>query len=194
MLRWGRGLKGLIWTWGLTCLLLWIAPACGNSSPSNSQISNLRDFVREHLEELNEILSPLMSQEREKEVPEALLKYYSDQADQGHPLVFGVSVLNKDGILVAGRYPHPDRPEGFPETVVGTNYSQYHGVSQVLRDRRLYQAVYYVNDGGRLFIVCGPLAEADIAVGVACLGFSGQNLRKDFGISEHEFQEMDFNH
>jgi len=112
-------------------------------------------------------------------------KIISEDEKKGRPIRFGIGILDKSGIAVAGRY------------VVGTfrkdDFSRYQFVRKVFRQKKIIQDRLYFQDRSELWIVCVPLVAEKNVIGAVVLGFNPAELKKDYGLNAEQFLALDLN-
>ena len=108
------------------------------------------------------------------------------EADKkGRPICFGIGVLDRNGIAVAGGY--------IIGAFKGEDYSKYEFVKKAFKKKRIIQNRVYFQDCSELFMVCAPLVRQKKVVGAIILGFNPTQVKKDYGLSTDQFLALDFN-
>jgi hypothetical protein len=112
-------------------------------------------------------------------------KTVSDAEKQGKPIRFGIGVLDRNGVAVAGRY------------VVGTfkkdDFSRYQFVEKAFKQKKIIQDRLYFQDHSELWIVCVPLIQQKDIVGAIVLGFNPAEVERDYGLNTKQFLALDLN-
>lgn len=123
-----------------------------------------------------------------KGVEAALNKIYEDGEKSGQPLNYGLGVLDKNGVMLAGRYP------GKPDWSFSLqNYSKYKVITQALKERKVIQTKLFMQNEPVLYVICVPLLREKKVEGLLIVGFSSSQMKEKLGISEEEFMTMNFN-
>jgi hypothetical protein len=112
-------------------------------------------------------------------------KTVSDAEKQGKPIWFGIGVLDRNGVAVAGRY------------VVGTfrkdDFSGYQFVKKAFKKKKIIQDRLYYQDQSELWIVCVPLIQKKDIVGAIVLGFNPAEVKKDYDLNVKQFLNLNLN-
>ncbi len=116
----------------------------------------------------------------------ALDKIVSDAEKKGKPIHFGIGVLDREGLAVAGRY------------VIGTfkkeeNFSRYQYVTKSFKRKKIVLDRLFFQDQSELLIVCVPLVRQKEVIGALVLGFDPSAIKKDYGLTTEQFMAIDLN-
>lgn len=141
--------------------------------------------VKSAIKTLSPLLLDPVSRNNISDIQTTIDKTVSDAEKQGKPIRFGIGVLDRDGVAVAGRY------------VVGTfrkdNFSGYQFVEKAFGQKKIVQDRLYFQDHSELWIVCVPLIQQKEVVGAMVLGFNPTEVKKDYGLNTKQFLALDLN-
>lgn len=123
---------------------------------------------------------------------QGLVKLFKVAAERGKPLMYGVVVLTDQGRVLAARTPEAWRSEGVAREKDGLDYSRYDGLRKLLDDHQAGSFVFYGPEG-KLYVVCRSMKHGGNKGGGLCVGFPAELITKKLGISEKDFEALDFN-
>jgi hypothetical protein len=152
--------------------------ACANQS-----ISSFTEKVKSAIKVLSVSLMDPVSNNNIGEIQTKIGKIISDAEKEGKPIRFGIGVLDRNGVAVAGRY------------VVGTfrkdDFSSYQFVEKAFKQKKIIQDRLYFQDRSELWIVCVPLVQKKNVLGAVVLGFNPTEVIKDYGLNTKQFLALD---
>jgi hypothetical protein len=147
--------------------------------------SAFREKVKSAVKTLAPLLLNPVSRNNIGDIQATIDKTGSDAEKQGKPFRFGIGVLDRNGVVVAGRY------------VIGTfkkdDFSAYQFVQKAFKQKRIIQDRLYFQDHSELWIVCVPLIQQKDIVGAIVLGFNPTEVEKDYGLNAKQFLALDLN-
>lgn len=178
---------------GLLCLagLLALA-ACSGGEPANPKAAGFVKTVKADMDRAEKYLAPPYDQKNHEALEQGLAKLFKEAARQGKPLDYAVVVLSDQGQALAGRTPAPGHPEGLPRKEDGLDYSRYDKVQELIKNRGAGSFVLYAPEG-KLYVVCRPVKHGGPRSGGLCVAFVANTIEKDLGLTQEEFQALDFN-
>jgi len=97
---------------------------------------------------------------------------------------FRIGILNKTGETLTV-FPYKEEALG--------NFSSYEAVAQTLKDRRINQQRLFLQNGAQIYVICVPLLKDENLVGIMVLSLSVEEAKKRWGLTEQDFQGIDFN-
>ena len=154
--------------------------ACANQS-----ISSFKENVKSAIRTLSVSLMDAVSKNNTGDIQIKIDRIVSDAEKEGKPIQFGIGVLDRNGVAVAGKY------------VVGTfkkdDFSRYQFVKKAFKKKKIIQDRLYFQDHSELWIVCVPLAQQKGIVGAIVLGFDPTEVNKDYGLNIKQFLALDLN-
>ncbi len=109
----------------------------------------------------------------------------SDADREGKPIRFGIGVLDKNGVIVAGRYVGGIFKE--------EDFSKYQFVKKAFKKKKIVQERLYFQDHSELLMICVPLIQQKKVIGAVLLGFNPMQVKKDYDLSTEQFLTLDFN-
>jgi hypothetical protein len=168
----------------LLSLTLALGPGCQEPEPPPSP--EAVKFQKKIQAVINRIAPPLIEPVAEKDmraVQKELVKTFSLCAEQCEGIFYNVFILNKNGVLTAV-YP--------PAEVQRFQFSNYKAVQKAFTEKKPNQTILYQPDGTATYIICVPLIQKSQVVGILALGFEGENVRQERGVSQEEFLHLKF--
>eukprot|EP01022_Parablepharisma_sp_SALTPOND_P022732 TRINITY_DN46343_c0_g2_i1.p1 TRINITY_DN46343_c0_g2~~TRINITY_DN46343_c0_g2_i1.p1 ORF type:complete len:418 (+),score=103.69 TRINITY_DN46343_c0_g2_i1:207-1460(+) len=175
---------------GLLCLAGLVA--CSAQDPVSPKAAKFKKMIRDDLNRAEGHLPPPYDEANRKTLEQGLLRLFQEAAQRGQPLMYGVAVLTDQGRVLAARAPDPGHPEGIPREKDGLDYSRYDGVRKLLDNHQAGSFVFYGPEG-KLYAVCRPIKHSENKGGGLCVAFPAELITKKLGISEKDFQSLDFN-
>jgi hypothetical protein len=97
---------------------------------------------------------------------------------------FRIGILDKNGDTLTV-YP-------FKAESVG-NFSSYEVVVQTLKNHKINQQRFFLQDGSQMYIICVPLLQGENLVGIMALSLNAEDAKNRWGLNEKEFLAIDFN-
>lgn len=168
----------------LTCLLL-AGTGCGPGEPQLSEAA--KNFKKEVLERFASLAPPMVQPAANRNV-EAMTKVLAagfEKAEKsGRPLPFRAVILDPQGFMLA-YYPLDVRP--------AIRFSDYQGVKEVIKKRRISSGVLYFADGSQAYIVLAPLLLNENLVGMICLAIKADAAQEKWHLTRKDFQDINFN-
>jgi hypothetical protein len=160
-------------------------PACKPSiAPSRAAVAFKKE-VRDNIEKLSPPFAEALLKGNPKAVEAALTRACIEAEEQGKPFSCGIAILDKNGISVTSTSPRkPSR---------GIDYSHYESVTKSLREKRIVHARLFLQDGTKIYAVSSPLVKDGRLVGLLVLGYFSTEVQRNWGLTEAEFLELDFN-
>jgi hypothetical protein len=116
----------------------------------------------------------------------AALDQISSEAEKDRKLLrFGIGILDRNKIAIAGKY------------IVGTfqeqDFSKYKYAINAFKQKKIIQDRLYFQDRSELWIVCAPLVLEGQVVGALVLGFDPKDAEKKYRLTTDQFLALDFN-
>ncbi len=172
-----------VWVFWLVLMdfsTLFTQEACANQS-----ISSFKENVKGAIRTLSASLMDAVSNNNTGDMQIKIDRIVSDAEKEGKPIQFGIGVLDRNGVAVAGKY------------VVGTfkkdDFSRYEFVKKAFKKKKIIQDRLYFQDHSELWIVCVPLVQRKGIVGAIVLGFNPTEVNKDYGLNAKQFLALDLN-
>jgi hypothetical protein len=173
---------GVLTVW-FVFLQMWILTtreACAKQSASA-----FREKVKSAIKTLSPLLLDPVSRNNIGDIQATIDQTISDAEKEGNPIRFGIGVLDRNGVAVAGKY------------VVGTfkkdDFSRYQFVKKAFKKKKIIQDRLYFQDYSELWIVCVPLVRQKDVVGAIVLGFNPTEVKKDYGLNVKQFLGLNLN-
>jgi hypothetical protein len=162
------------------CLLLY---GCGARQPVMSEAA--RFFKKEALDTIKR-LSPaftdILAQNNPGTAQPAIDKLISDAGRGGNPKKFKITVLDRNGIKIAG---------GFRSANEDMNFSSYAAAKKILQQGETASDVLYLQ-GAQVFIIGAPLVRDGTTVGALVLAVLATDLKDKWQVTEEEFKAISF--
>jgi hypothetical protein len=166
-------------------ILIQLTPLVTQEACANQSISFFREMVKSAIKMLSVSLMDSVVKNNTGDIQTKIDKMISDAEKEGKPIQFGIGILDRTGVAVAGRY------------VVGTfrkdDFSRYQFVKKAFKQKKVIQDRLYFQDHSELWIVCVPLVQQRGIVGAIVLGFNPTEVDKDYGLNVKQFLALDLN-
>ncbi len=181
----------MAWTagrWSLLCIplvfLLYFLACKPAPAPSSAAVSFKKE-VRDHIEKLSPLFADSLHKGDLRAVESVLTQACIEAEERGKPFSCGIAVLDKNGVSITSTSPRkPSR---------GIDYSHYESITRSLREKRIVHTRLFLQDGTRIFAVSAPLMKEGRLVGLLVLGYFSTEVQRNWGLTEEEFLEIDFN-
>ena len=152
---------------------------------ASQSVSSFKEEVKIAIKTLSVSLMDPVSKNNIGDIRATIDKIISDAEKEGKPIRFGIGILDRNGVAVAGNY------------VVGTfrkdDFSRYQFVKKAFKKKKIIQERLYLQDHSELWAVCVPLVQQKNVVGAIVLGFDQTQVKKDYDLSAEQFLALDFN-
>ncbi len=158
---------------------------CGPKEPPLSEAA--QNFKSKILEELTILAPPLVQPAAKKDVKamnKTLAAGFEKAKTSGGPLPFRVVVLDPKGFLLT-YYPLEDKP--------ASRFSDYRGVKEVIKTRRISSGVLYFADGSQAYLILAPLLSHGDLVGMMGFTLKADVVKEKWNVSGKDFQDINFN-
>ena len=152
---------------------------------ASESVSSFKERVKIAIKTLSASLTDCVSKNDIDAIQAMLEKVISDAENAGQPIRFGIGILDRDGVTVAGRY--------IIGTFKGDDFSKYKFVKNVFKHRKIVQDRLYFQDRSELLIVCAPLVRGKNVVGAIVLRFNPTKVKEDYGLNTEQFLALDLN-
>lgn|GEM_PF-1405858 len=178
------------------CLVLGLAWAvglgCGSEQkPVSKKAAEFRTRAMSLLGSAKKRLGPLVTQDKQDQLSQAMRELYKDSVANNQALPCGVGVIDGNGKALMGAFPDPKAEGGLMVVAGGKDYSQYDKVKQAIKARGNAHFTLYTSDGA-VYMICSPLGENG-RFGAICLAFFEGTLRDELGVSNEDFASLNFN-
>jgi hypothetical protein len=97
---------------------------------------------------------------------------------------FRIGILDKTGDTLTV---YPFKQEAM------ANFSKYEVVVQTLKNKKINQQRFFLQDGAQIYIICVPLSREKELVGIMALSLSAEDAKSRYGLTEADFLAIDFN-
>lgn len=144
-------------------------------------------FKKEIKECIDRLATPLISPLTSKNIPainETLSRVEPQVIKLCRMCPFRIGVLDQDGDTLAT---YPLKKD------MGLNFSGYDLVAQTMKNRKISQQRFFLQDGSEIYIICAPLTREGEVVGLLAIGLSAAEAKARWGLTQKEFLSLDFN-
>ena len=159
-------------------------PSIGGTSAKPSAQA-FKEEVKGMIKKLSLSLIDPLSKNEGKVLQEALNNVVSEAEREGKPIRFGIGVLDREGLAIAGRY------------IVGAfkeeDFSRYNFLTKAFKQKKIILDRLFFQDQSELLIVCVPLVQKRVVIGALVLGFGPSDVRRDYGLTTEQFMAINFN-
>ncbi len=175
-------LLGMLILW---FVLLGFSPFVTEVTDASQSVSSFKEEAKRAIKTLTACLMDPVSKKNISDIQAGMDKIISDAEKEGKPICFGIGILDKNAVTVAGRY------------VVGIfreeDFSKYDFVKKAFKKKKIVQERLYFQDHSELLIICVPLVQQKKIIGAIVLGFNPTEVKKDYGLNIEQFLALDFN-
>jgi hypothetical protein len=168
--------------WIIICLIF-----CGCQSQEPALSPAARAFKSEIKECIDRLSGPLIGPITNKDlkaINETLATVEPQVVKLCRMCPFRIGALDRDGDTLA-TYPM--------KTDTGFNFSGYELVAQTIKNRKISQQRFFLQDGSEIYIICAPLLDKEELVGLLAINLSAEEAKARWGLSQKEFLALDFN-
>jgi hypothetical protein len=166
-------------------LLLMVFGGCqAKEPPLSPAAASFKKEVRDYLQRLSRELAAPLAKGDLPAINEVLDRVEPEAVKLCRMCPFHLGVLNKNGETLTV---HP-----FKADALG-NFSNYEVVVKTLKDQKINQQRFFLQDGSQIYIVCDPILQGDQLLGILALGVSAQEAKQRWGLTEQEFMTINFN-
>jgi hypothetical protein len=156
-----------------------------SGTSGNPSAQAFKEEVKGTINQLSLSLIDPLSKNDGKVLQSALNNVFSEAEKKGKPIRFGIGILDREGLAIAGRY------------VVGTfkeeDFSRYHFLTKAFKQKKIMLDRLFFQDQSELLIVCVPLVQKRVVIGALVLGFGPSDVRRDYGLTTEQFMALNFN-
>lgn len=146
----------------------------------------LKDEVRATFRKLSVSLIEPLSKNDIDTIETTVNETFLEADKEGKPIHFGIGVLDRNGMAVAGGY--------IVGAFKGQDFSKYDFVKKVLKKKKkIVQDRLYFQDHSELLVICAPLVRQKKIIGAIVLGFNPTQVKNDYGLGVKQFLAVDFN-
>lgn len=164
---------------------------------ANQSVSSFKEEARSAINHLSFCLIEPLSKNHIHTIEAIVNETFLEADKKGRPIRFGIGVLDRNGIAVAGGY--------ITGAFKGEDFSKYDFVKKAFKKRKIIQNRLYFQDRSELLIICAPLVQQKKIIGASVplvhpkkiigaivLGFDPTQLQRDYGLSAEQFLALNF--
>ncbi len=171
-------------------LTLWFAllgfPTFANEVTGAGQsVSSFKEEAKSTIKTLSSSLIEPLSKNDIHTIQTTVNEIFLEADKKGSPIRFGIGILDRNGIAVAGGY--------IIGAFKGEDFSKYDFVKKAFKKRKIIQNRLYFQDRSELLIICAPLVQQKKVMGALVLGFDPTQLQKDYSLTAEQFLALNFN-
>jgi len=159
--------------------------ACQPAHPPSNAALAFKKEVRDNIEKLSPLFADALQKRNQKQVETALMRACAEAEQTGKPFSCGVAILDKNGISITSTSPR--------KSSQGIDYSHYESITKSLREKRVVHTRLFLQDGTKIFAISSPLVKDGKLLGLLVLGYFSTEVQSNWGLTEAEFLEMNFN-
>jgi hypothetical protein len=176
--------SGLFLLRSFLILFLFLSACQPAHFPSNAAVAFKKE-VRDNIEKLSPLFANALLEKNQKQVETVLMRACAEAERTGKPFSCGIAILDKNGISVTSTSPRkPSR---------GIDYSHYESITKSLRQKRIVHTSLFLQDGTKIFAISSPLVKDGNLFGLLVLGYFSTEVQRNWGLTEAEFLEINFN-
>jgi hypothetical protein len=169
---------------GLAFLIL-ASMGCGpKEAPLSEAAQTFKSKILEEVNFLGPSLVQSVAKKDVKAINRALAASFERAEKSGAPLPFNVFILDVNGVILA-RHPLEDKP--------ASRFSDYRGVKEVIKTKRISSGILYFADGSKAYLVLAPLLSQDKLVGMMALALKADEAEEKWNLSLEDFKDINFN-
>lgn len=169
----------------LSLFFLNLSGPCIGGTSGNPSVQAFKEEVKGTIKRLSPSLIDPLSKNDSKALQAALNSIASEAEKRGKPIRFGIGILDREGLAIAGRY------------IVGTfkegKFSRYNFLTKAFKQKKIILDRLFFQDQSKLLIVCIPLVQKREVIGALVLGFDPSDVRRDYGLTTEQFMALHFN-
>jgi hypothetical protein len=166
-------------------VLLGFSPLFTEVTDAGQSVSSFKEEAKSAIKTLSVSLTDPVSKNNIGDIQTTIDKIISDAEKEEKPFRFGIGILDRNGVAIAGRYVGGIFKE--------EDFSKYNIVKKAFKNKKIIQSRLFFQDRSELLIICAPLVQQKKIIGAIVLGFDPTELKKDYGLSAEQFLALDFN-
>ncbi len=147
--------------------------------------ASFKEEAKRAIQSLTAHLMDAVSNRKVNDIQAGMDKIVSDSEKEGKPVQFGIGILDKNAVAVAGRYIRGIFRE--------EDFSKYNFVKKAFKRKKIVQDRLFFQDRSELLVICVPLVQQRHVVGAIILGFDPAEVKKDYDLNTEQFLTLDFN-
>ena len=152
--------------------------------PSNAAVAFKKD-VRDNIDRLSPFFADALDKDNKKGAEAVLMRACTEAERNGKPFSCGIAILDKNGNSITSTSPR--------KSSRGIDYSHYESITKSLREKRVVHTRLFLQDGTKIFAISSPLVKDGKLLGLLILGYFSTEVQSNWGLTEAEFLEMNFN-
>jgi hypothetical protein len=179
------GDKGHLWPVLLIGAVILLFGCQAREAPLSPGAANFKHEVKSCL---NNLVVSLIEPVAKKDLPgikAALEKAESPAVKLCRLCPFEIGVTDQSGETLA-TYPAKGDSKA-------KNYSGYDLVKKAINSKKIQQQQFFLPDGSKLYLVCGPLIRENTLIGLVAIAINSEEAKKKWDLKEKEFLALDFN-
>jgi hypothetical protein len=73
------------------------------------------------------------------------------------------------------------------------NYSSYDLITKAIKNRKIQQQRFFLQNGSEVYIICAPLVRTDKVIGLVAIAVNSEDAANKWGLTEKDFLALNFN-
>ncbi len=173
----------------LGMLILWSVllefPFLTEVTDAGESVSSFKEEAKRAIKTLTACLMDPISKKNIGDIEAEMDRIVSDAEKEGKPICFGIGILDRNGVAIAGR--------SLSGILKGEDFSKYDFVKKAFKKKKIVKDRLYFQDHSELLIICVPFVQQKRIVGAVVLGFNPTQVKMDYGLSAEQFLALDLN-
>jgi hypothetical protein len=158
---------------------------CHREPPVNPGIATFKQELKNCLDSIGITLMEPVARKDIAGVKAALEKVESPAVKLCRLCPFEIAVLDPSGKILSA---YPVKGDGKAK-----DFSSYDLVKKAISSKKIQQQGLFLPDGAKLYLVCAPLVQKDVLIGLVAIAISSADAEKRWNLKEKEFIALDFN-
>jgi hypothetical protein len=170
--------------WPVLLCLAVLMGGCQAKEPPLSPAA--ASFKKEIKQCLDNVTVPLLGPVAKRDLPgisAALEKVEPQAVKLCRMCPFQIGVINQAGETLAV---HPPKD-------TSSNFSNYDLVIKAMRSKKIQHQRFFLQNGSQIYMIGAPLIRGDQVVGLVAIAINADEAANRWGLTEQEFQALDFN-
>jgi hypothetical protein len=179
------GDQGRLWPVLLLSAVILLFGCQAREAPLSPGAATFKQELKSCISNLSGALMEPVARKDVAGVKAALEKVESPAVKLCRLCPFEIAVLDPDGKILSS---YPVKGDGKAK-----DYSSYDLVKKAISSKKIQQQGLFLPDGAKLYLVCAPLIQKDVLIGLVAIAISSADAEKRWNLKEKEFLALDFN-
>ena len=177
--------QGRIWPVLLATAVILLSGCQAREAPLSPGAATFKQEIKNCLTNLAATLMEPVAKKDLAGIKAALEKVESPAVKLCRLCPFEIGVTDQSGETLAV---YPVKGDG-----KGKNYSNYELVIKAIKNKKIQQQRFFLQDGSDLYLICAPLIREETLIGLVAIAISSEDAAKRWGLTEKLFMAIDFN-